>query len=96
MLLRRPDVDAMFCANDLMATGAIRYANETGRVVPDDLSVVGFGDLIGESLDPPLTTVRADITLMGVRMAELILRCVEGCRGFTETLPTELVVRATT
>jgi DNA-binding LacI/PurR family transcriptional regulator len=96
LLLRRPDIDAVFCANDLMAAGAIRYAHETGRAVPRDLAVVGFGDLVGDSLQPPLTTVRADITLMGVRMAELILQCIEGCRRCTETLPTELVVRGTT
>ena len=96
LLERRPDVDALFCANDLMAVGAIRHVQSLGRAVPGDLAVIGFGDLVGESMDPPLTTVRADVTLMGERMAELILRCVEGCRGCTEMLPTELVVRGTT
>jgi DNA-binding LacI/PurR family transcriptional regulator len=96
LLAERPDIDALFCANDLMAAGAVRYAHGHGRKVPDDLSVIGFGDLTGENMEPPLTTVRADVTLMGERMADLLLQCLGGCRGCTEVLPTELVVRGTT
>jgi DNA-binding LacI/PurR family transcriptional regulator len=96
LMARRPDVDAVFCANDLMAMGTIRYVHESGRVVPDDVAIVGFGDLAGETLEPPLTTVRADVALMGERMAELVLECISGCRNCREVLPTELVVRGTT
>jgi DNA-binding LacI/PurR family transcriptional regulator len=96
LLTRRPDLDALFCSNDLMAVGAMRYAQAQGRKVPDDLALVGFSDLVGTNTQPPLTTVRADITLMGERMADLLLRCIEGCRGCSEILPTELVVRGST
>jgi DNA-binding LacI/PurR family transcriptional regulator len=96
LLGRRPDIDAVFCANDLMAVGTLRYAHAAGRVVPDDLALIGFGDLAGEGMDPPLTTVRADVALMGERMASLVLAGIGGCRGCHEVLPTELVVRGTT
>jgi len=96
LLARRPDVDAVFCANDLMALGTVRSAHAAGRVVPDDLAVIGFGDLVGESMEPPLTTVRADVAFMGERMAELVLECIGGCRNCHDMLPTELVVRGTT
>lgn len=93
LFARRPDIDGVFCSNDLMAVGAVRWAQEHGKDVPRDVSVVGFGDLVGENLEPPLTTISADVTLMGQRMAEMILQCLGGCRGRTETLGTQLVVR---
>ena len=44
LLGRCPDLDGVFCANDLMAAGALRVLRESGRSVPDDVAVVGFDD----------------------------------------------------
>lgn len=44
-LAARPDVTAVFCANDPMALGFLRAAAEAGRRVPRDISVVGFDDV---------------------------------------------------
>lgn len=76
LLERRPDLDAVFAANDLMATGALRVLRELGRRVPEDVALVGFDDMRGvaETADPPLTTVRQDIEGMGRLMARLLLR----------------------
>ncbi|MEU5595764.1 LacI family DNA-binding transcriptional regulator [Streptomyces sp. NPDC020298] len=76
LLGRRPDVDAVFAANDLAASGALRVLRERGLRVPEDVAVIGFDDMlpVAEHTDPPLTTVRQDIEEMGRLMARLLLR----------------------
>ncbi|MBC2651607.1 LacI family DNA-binding transcriptional regulator [Novosphingobium flavum] len=91
---RRPD--AVFCANDEMAIGAIRAAVTAGLSVPGELAVVGFDDLrFGAFATPPLTTIRqptAGIGETAMRMMDAELHQ----RGLSErqvVLPHELVVR---
>ncbi|RAJ57559.1 MULTISPECIES: LacI family DNA-binding transcriptional regulator [unclassified Streptomyces] len=83
LLDRRPDVDAVFAANDLTALGALRVLRERGLRVPEDVAVVGFDDMLplAEQSDPPLTTVRQDIEQMGRLMARLLLRGPAALRG---------------
>src|SRR5690606_36346201 len=58
LLDRVPDLDALFVASDLMATGALSVLRERGRRVPEDLAVVGFDDSPAASSSAiPLTTV---------------------------------------
>ncbi len=74
LLSRRPDLDAVFCANDLMAAGALRVLREAGRDVPGDVSVVGFDDApLAQSTHPPLTTVHQSPEQMGREMVSLLL-----------------------
>ncbi|MFH9859273.1 LacI family DNA-binding transcriptional regulator [Streptomyces sp. NPDC017202] len=105
LLDRCPDVDAVFAANDLTASGVLRVLRERGLRVPEDVAVVGFDDMVplAEQTDPPLTTVRQDIEEMGRAMTRLLLR---GLRGLDRrdtgepaapnglVLPTTLVRRA--
>lgn len=103
LLERRPDIDAVFVANDLSASGALRVLREHGRRVPEDVAVIGFDDMlpVAEQTDPPLTTVRQDIEEMGRLMARLLLRGIdrrggeEGLGGAPSSvvLPTTLVRR---
>ncbi|MFE9369240.1 LacI family DNA-binding transcriptional regulator [Streptomyces sp. NPDC006711] len=76
LLARRPDLDAVFAGNDLMASGALRVLRDSGRRVPEDVALVGFDDMasVAEATDPPLTTVRQEIEEMGRLMARLLLR----------------------
>ncbi|GAA2284280.1 LacI family transcriptional regulator [Streptomyces ruber] len=76
LLDRCPDLDAVFAANDLSASGALRALRAAGRRVPEDVAVVGFDDMlpVAEQTDPPLTTVRQDTEEMGRLMAGLLLR----------------------
>ncbi|MGW2619474.1 LacI family DNA-binding transcriptional regulator [Streptomyces sp. NPDC001500] len=101
LLDRCPDVDAVFAANDLTASGVLRVLRERGRRVPEDVAVVGFDDMlpVAEQSDPPLTTVRQDIEEMGRIMARLLLRRLDRRGADEETgggvvLPTTLVRRA--
>ena len=90
-------VSAIFVANDQMALGVLRAIHETGRRVPDDISVVGFDDVPDAAyFSPPLTTIRQDFARLGQRGFELVLEAIEG-RGTLQSssLPVELVVRAT-
>jgi DNA-binding LacI/PurR family transcriptional regulator len=76
LLDRCADLDAVFVASDLMASGALRTLREHGRRVPQDVAVVGFDDLatIAEATEPPLTTVHQDIEGMGRLMAQLLFK----------------------
>ncbi|MGW1321701.1 LacI family DNA-binding transcriptional regulator [Streptomyces antibioticus] len=95
LLARRPDLDAVFAANDLAASGALRVLREQGRRVPEDVAVVGFDDMlpVAEGTDPPLTTVRQDIEEMGRIMARLLLRRLDP--NATDEPPTGLVLPTT-
>ncbi|MFE4261975.1 LacI family DNA-binding transcriptional regulator [Streptomyces sp. NPDC056883] len=100
LLERCPDLDAVFAANDLMATGALGVLHERGRSVPGDVALVGFDDaeLVAESADPPLTTVRQDIEGMGRLMVRLLLRSLDPAQGSHRVpgsviTPTSLVLR---
>ncbi|MFF1412920.1 LacI family DNA-binding transcriptional regulator [Streptomyces sp. NPDC058289] len=100
LLERCPDLDAVFAANDLMATGALGVLRERGRSVPGDVALVGFDDaeLVAESADPPLTTVRQDIEGMGRLMVRLLLRSLDPAQGSHRVpgsviTPTSLVLR---
>lgn len=97
LLDRRPHVDAIFAASDMMAVGALRALRRAGRRVPGDVAVIGFDDLpIGRRTDPPLTTVRQPIEEMGARMTAELLAMLGGSAGpRCAVLDTKLVPRAT-
>ncbi len=61
-----PDTTGVVAYNDLMAIGAMRAIRASGRMVPGDISVVGFDDVaIAAYTDPPLTTVAQSIAELG-------------------------------
>lgn len=95
LLERGEDFDGLFVANDLMARAAMQALQAAGKVIPDDVAVVGFDDApIAVAAEPPLTTVRQDSVELGRWMARLLTGRL---RGETEPrfvmLPTELVIR---
>ncbi|WP_380180632.1 LacI family DNA-binding transcriptional regulator [Kalamiella sp. sgz302252] len=53
--------DAIICSSDTLAQGAMLQAQSCGLKVPDDIAVIGFGDLdFASSMLPPLTTIAID------------------------------------
>lgn len=59
LLNRRPDITAVFCANDLLAVGALSALSKRGLRVPGDISVMGFDDTeLARHSSPPLTTMK--------------------------------------
>ena len=96
LLQREPAVDGVFCANDLMAVGALQTLREAGRRVPEDVAVVGFEDApVARSSVPPLTTVHQSPGAMGREMVALLLETM-ATGDMTlpgRMLPTRLVIR---
>ncbi|HHV79596.1 MAG TPA: LacI family transcriptional regulator [Firmicutes bacterium] len=90
---------AVMCANDLIAQGVYRYAFETGLRIPEDLSVVGFGDFpVASYMTPPLTTVHTPLREMGARAASLLRALMQGEGAGTTNIvfPVRLVERQST
>jgi DNA-binding LacI/PurR family transcriptional regulator len=74
LIAQTPQITAICAVNDSMALGAIRAARDMGRLVPDDLSVVGFDDIAWAQLnDPPLTTIHIPKRQMGIEAANRLL-----------------------
>ena len=69
---------ALFAFEDYMACGAIRAAKEFGLRVPEDLSVIGFGNYSGAPSPVPLTTVDAFNGELGAKSLELITDILKG------------------
>ena len=96
LLARNPEIDGIFAANDTMALGAIAACQERGRLVPDEISVVGFDDsLLAQSHRPGVTTVRQDIVGLGAAAAETMIALLQKRSPKIAMLPTEIVVRET-
>jgi DNA-binding LacI/PurR family transcriptional regulator len=94
---------AVLCFSDVVARGVIRAADELGRSVPENLSVVGFDDsLVARHGKPALTTVRQDVEEKGRLAAAALTAAIGHARTGTkgrirhQVLPTELVVRDST
>ncbi|MGF1431752.1 LacI family DNA-binding transcriptional regulator [Kitasatospora sp. LaBMicrA B282] len=96
LLDRVPDLDAVFCASDVLAAGALQVLRAAGRRVPEDVALVGFDDsIVARHTEPPLTSVRQPIAELGRRMVRLLLEEIaDPGRGRRQlVLDTELVVR---
>jgi DNA-binding LacI/PurR family transcriptional regulator len=77
LLQRTPLPTALFCNDDEMAIGAMRAAREAGLRVPEDLAIVGFGDLEAAAYaTPPLTTVAQPVAEIARRAVELLFERV--------------------
>jgi DNA-binding LacI/PurR family transcriptional regulator len=91
---------AVFAQNDQMAIGAMRALRESGRRIPEDISVVGYDDIpAAEFSDPPLSTIRQPMRQVGATATRLLIEAIEnpdGKRGEQVLLKTELVRRGST
>jgi DNA-binding LacI/PurR family transcriptional regulator len=92
-------VDAIFCANDASADGALESIRACGLRVPQDVALAGFDDLeFAAHLDPPLTTVRQGVRQQGIEAANTLFQLLQDPGGGPRRviLPTELVIREST
>ena len=97
LLRDRPDLDAVFCASDLMAVAALGVLQAAGRHVPQDVAVVGYDDSpIATTTRPTLSSVRQPIEEMGREMVHLLAESIEQTGRVPRriVLTTELIARA--
>lgn len=89
---------AIFAASDQMAVGAMGELRARGRNVPQDVSVVGFDDIVlAEAVEPPLTTVNQPRREIGQAAMALLIEQLGGRADRPDlVLPTRLVLRAST
>ena len=97
LLAVRPRVDGVFAVNDPAAIGAMKAVWDAGLRVPDDVAIVGAGDVAySDLIRVPLTTVRWSKTELGKSAAELILGQIEEddhIRPQRVIIPPEIVIR---
>lgn len=85
----------VFCANDLIAFGAMTALRDAGVRIPQDVSIVGFDDIsVASQMSVPLTTVRQPMLELGWAAADLLLRADR--HPHHQKFRPELVVRAST
>ncbi|HJV94913.1 MAG TPA: LacI family DNA-binding transcriptional regulator [Albitalea sp.] len=97
-LTERPT--AVFASNDMMAIGCLSAFNEAGLQVPRDIALAGFDDIpISRYVNPPLTTVRAQITELGALALDRLASSIEEPERIAVqhlTLRADLIVRQST
>jgi DNA-binding LacI/PurR family transcriptional regulator len=95
---RRPT--ALVAINDIYALGACAGARELGLSVPDDVSIVGFDDIVlARLVNPPLTTVRQPLREMAQVAIRYFVDESQGGKAASSNslvLPPRLIVRAST
>jgi DNA-binding LacI/PurR family transcriptional regulator len=89
--------DALFCASDGLAAGALRVCRELRLRVPEDLAIIGFDDSpMCLATDPPLSSIRMPVQEVGRACVRLLLDRIEAPHTNAPEnlrLPCSLVVR---
>lgn len=101
LLSGHTDIDGLFAANDIMAVEAILTLKSMGYRIPDQISVVGFGDYpIATIVEPALTTVSHNAYEIGYKAAERIMNEIENKidpeQGSRIEIASQLVLRDST
>jgi DNA-binding LacI/PurR family transcriptional regulator len=98
LIAERPDITAVFAANDQMALGLMHALHERGLNVPGDISVVGFDDTPESAYFwPSLTTVRQHFDEVGRGALRSLVATIEGQPAPVPRLvPVNLVLREST
>ncbi|MBY3134519.1 LacI family transcriptional regulator [Rhizobium leguminosarum] len=97
ILSRRHLPDAILCASDELAFGAIQVAKEHRIKVPEQIAFIGFDNHpVSEAFSPPLTTISIPRRRLGFLGAQTLLRLIGGDRAIPEAqlLPYEFLARA--
>jgi LacI family transcriptional regulator len=100
LLALNPRPDGVFCYNDPMAIGAIHAILDAGLRVPEDIAVIGSGNLHYDAeLRIPLSSIDQQTDMIGERAGRLTLSLLESRthpRKRTIIIQPQLVVRAST
>jgi len=100
LLAQHPEVDAIVCGSDQIARGALDTARDLGRIVPDDIAVIGFDnwEVLTTNARPQLTSIDANLQQLGRTAAQRVFAAIDGLDvgSGTHQLPVRLVIRGST
>jgi LacI family transcriptional regulator len=100
LLSQHPDVDAILCGSDQIARGALDTVRDFGRVVPDDVAVMGFDnwEVLTTNARPQLTSIDANLQQLGRTAAQRVFAALDGVDigSGTHYQPVRLVIRGST
>jgi LacI family transcriptional regulator len=100
LLQRNPKPDGVFCFNDPLAIGAMTTILDAGLRIPEDIALIGCGDLPNDDcLRVPLSSIDQHSQMIGQRAAEIVLSLLESKqrpRARTIILEPTLAVRSST
>lgn len=72
-----PEIDSFFCATDSIAIGALKRLREIGKIIPEEVQLIGFGDnAIGRIVEPSITTIHFYYQTSGKEAARLLLEII--------------------
>lgn len=78
LLTRMPGLNALVCATDTIAIGAMTYLREQGKRIPEDIQIAGIGDgKMTQVTTPPVTSVHLAYKTSGQEAAKLLLESME-------------------
>ena len=95
-LAKRKDITAVFATADMLAAGLMSGLQHAGRMVPKDISIVGFDDINWARMTMPmLTTIHQDAEEKGRLAAKCMIRLLEhkSIENLNQTLPVQLIER---
>jgi len=99
LLEQEPGFDALLCASDQIARGALDALRDRGVRVPDDVAVIGFDnwEVMTSAARPTLTSVDMNFEMLGRRAAQRLVEAIDGhAASGVETMPVRVVVRGST
>ena len=99
LLEKFPEVDGIFCGNDVIALGVLQHLMEINKRIPEDIGVIGFDDIMLAGLPQiQMTTVAQPRIQMGILSAEMLINNIDNTDDQKHhiMLEPELVVRRST
>ena len=90
--------DAVFAAEDIMAVGAVKYANKTGIKIPEEMNIIGYNNsILSRCTDPELTTVDNKVESLCTTTVTTLMKVLGGGNvPVKTTISAELIKRGTT
>jgi LacI family transcriptional regulator len=82
LLATHPDVDAIFCGSDQIASGVTEVLRDLGRTIPADIAIVGYDnwEVLAAECRPPLTTVDLNLEQLGATAVQQLFAALDGDR----------------
>jgi LacI family transcriptional regulator len=97
LLEKVPDIDAVLCGSDQIASGVLVALDEMGRRVPDDIAVTGYDNwsVFALETEPQLTTIDMNLEALGAAAAKDLFTIIDGGprQGGVRRHACELVIR---